>query len=544
MGTFEERKMPLKIRAINDTMKYANEECKRQIDLLNQSKSLCSCSICKSNQHVRCTGSNKGNRKFICESPEHDRPVNFSSTTSYEAIEIYRNTMTLNLCLLAHTNSTIEGTVLYNETSKYFVEFAHEALFDFIKQEGYQGTIDIDKDTDLVLIFFDLSGSKLSKKKAIIMAKVGSKVIFEIVSHSNHLSSYLMISSIKDKLDIAENTKVVFITDGEICFVDTIRHFFPDAIHIRQFHKKSCRGIIYVHFRQDENDYTLRCLWGDVLDEGTPSTDVIKQREFKANKRINNKERKKKIKYSELSKDIILWEGTVKNPRGARRVLNNKTSAEKTERTNDLKKTKENAKKKNTSTCDTPKPIFRGTLEEAKEIDIIQYPLHMLKKVFGGLYITSNIIETIFNVKAKLSPHRTMKFGNRILVCVLYCHLNLKNKKKEELMKFFKDNVITYEFIMKNVLYGSGKQKNKPVEPSFIDRINEAILKSKELVIHYCDRFKNHTSRIVKPTRIVKNEYNNTTKIEAFCKLRNEKRTFYLERIRDVTIYDPRPIMF
>ena len=28
-----------------------------------------------------------------------------------------------------------------------------------------------------------------------------------------------------------------------------------------------------------------------------------------------------------------------------------------------------------------------------------------------------------------------MKFGERILVCILYCHLNLKGKKKDELIK-------------------------------------------------------------------------------------------------------------
>ena len=116
----------------------------------------------------------------------------------------------------------------------------------------------------------------------------------------------------------------------------------------------------------------------------------------------------------------------------------------------------------------------------------------------------------------------------------------LENLNK--LIKFFKERVITYELIMGKVLSGSGLQKNKREEPSFLDIITEATSKEKELIIHYCDRYHNHTSRIIKPLKITANDYNNTTMIEALCNLRNKKRTFYLERIRDAAIYDPHPI--
>lgn len=534
MGKFKTRKMPLKIRAINERMEYANMECKRELDLLNQSKHICSCPHCKINGHVKCVGSNKGNRKFICTSPNHETEVHFSTSTSFEAIELYRNIMSKNLCLLAQTNSNVQGTALYNETSRYFVEFAQQALYDFIIQQNTNNPrIKIEKNANLITIFFDLSGSKLSKNSAIILAKIEGEVIFEIVTHSNYLNAHQLISSIKDRLEVSENTQVVFITDGEKCFVDSIRYFFPNAIHIRQFHKDSCKGLVYIHFKEDKKDYTMRCLWDAVLKDGTPSKNVIKQREFKARKRIDNKERKTKIKYSELSSEVIIWEGTVYLPRGTRRILNQKISACK------MTKTLPN---KNTSMRDTPKPIFKGKIEDAKKLDITQNCFHMLRRIFGGLYITSNIVETIFNIKAKLSPHRTMKYGHRILVCVLYSHLRLKDKKKQELINFFKDNVITYDFIRENVLSGSGKQKNKLTPLSYLDCINNAISTGKELIICYCDRFQKFTSRIIEPIKIIRNDYNNMVSLEAFCKLRNEKRVFYLERIRDIAVYDPRPI--
>jgi len=118
-----------------------------------------------------------------------------------------------------------------------------------------------------------------------------------------------------------------------------------------------------------------------------------------------------------------------------------------------------------------------------------------------------------------------------------------RNLKKEELITFLKEKIITYDFITNNVLHGSGLQKNKTEEPSFLEIIKEAIEEKTKVIIHYCDRHHKHTSRIIKPTNIIKSEYDNTTKIEAYCELRNDTRTFYLERIRDATIYDPKPII-
>ncbi|RLG91887.1 hypothetical protein DRO37_09675 [Candidatus Bathyarchaeota archaeon] len=533
MGVFKQRKLRLKIRKIKDTIKYANEDCHKDILKLNNSQKLCACPECKSNENVRYTGTNKGMNKFVCNNPKHERSVWFSTSTSYEAMEIYREKLAQNLCLLTCTNSVVKGIRLYNETSKYFVEFALEALYEFINEEVNQSVIRIDKKADIVTVFLDLSGSGLAKNKAIILARVGDKTIFEIVTVSNYLSSHKIIAAVKKKLKISRKTKLVFITDGEKCFVDSIKHFFPDALHIRQFHSKSCKGIIYIHLKYMKNEYTIRCLWDSVLNDGKASKAVVKMRELKAKKRLNDKEHKKNIKYSDLSKDVIVWEGTVYLPRGVRRVLTpNKRN----------KKNLTIKQKLNTYTTDTAPIIFKGTLEEAKKLKVVVYCFGILKKIFGGLYITSNVVETIFNFKTKFSPHRTIKFGQRLLVCVIYNCLILKGKTKKELIKFFKERVITYEFIMQKVLYGSGLQKNKHEPPSFIEIIKEAIFKNKKLILHYCDRTHKHTSRIITPQKIVVNDYNNTTQIESFCHLRKEKRTFYLERVRDIRIYDQEAI--
>ncbi|MFH0875343.1 MAG: WYL domain-containing protein [archaeon] len=70
-----------------------------------------------------------------------------------------------------------------------------------------------------------------------------------------------------------------------------------------------------------------------------------------------------------------------------------------------------------------------------------------------------------------------------------------------------------------------------------MDIIQESIDKKTKLVIHYCDAFRRHTSRIITPKKIIHSDYDNTAKIESFCHKKNENRTFYLERIRDAAFY-------
>lgn len=532
MGILKQRKQTLSIRKISETIGYANKEADKRITKLDKSKELCSCHTCKSKEHVTYTGTNKGRKKFVCRN--HRKPIWFSTSTSFEAIKIYQDVLVDNLCLLVQTNSTVGGIQGYNETSKYFVELALECLYEFINSQANQPIIEINENQDTLAIFLDISGSRLAKNKAIILAKVDDQIIFQIITTSNHLSSHEIISTIKKRLKVSTKTKVVFVTDGEKCFVGPIKHYFPYSIHIRQFHKRSCKGIIYLHFKHEDKDYTIRCLWDVVLNEAEPSKEVVRHRELKAKKRLAEKERKINVRYSELSKEVMIWEGTIYEPRGVRRLI-----------TKIAKKAKSNPKReKNTSTLDTQKPIFRGSFGEAKKLLLFQSCFKILNELFAGLYITSNIVETIFNVKSKFYPHRTMKFGKRMMVCILYCHTILKDKTKQELREFFKEKVITYDFIMQNVLCGSGLQKNKLEEPSFIDVIRKAFKSGTDLIIHYCDGNNKHTSRFITPLKIKENKYDGTTQIESFCHLRKEKRTFYLERIRDAAIYNQEAICF
>ena len=94
------------------------------------------------------------------------------------------------------------------------------------------------------------------------------------------------------------------ITDGEFEWVDPIRNTFKDAIHIRQFHNKSCKGIIYLHLRYNRKEYTIRCIWDLVLMEGKSTEKVLQKRIQRARNKTIKKEDENIRKYSELNKDM------------------------------------------------------------------------------------------------------------------------------------------------------------------------------------------------------------------------------------------------
>ena len=55
--------------------------------------------------------------------------------------------------------------------------------------------------------------------------------------------------------------------------------------------------------------------------EKEPSKNVAQKRAMRAARKLSVKERPEQVKYSELKKDIMIWEGTVYEPRGMRRKL-------------------------------------------------------------------------------------------------------------------------------------------------------------------------------------------------------------------------------
>ena len=271
------------------------------------------------------------------------------------------------------------------------------------------------------------------------MSKVGDQTAYQITCKMNYLTAWNFIKALKEKLVAQPDATIIFVTDGEKSFVDPIRSFFPDAVHIRQFHSENSRGIVYVHFPYNDKIYTLRCLWDIVVEMGTVNHRALRMRKW----RKLNEKKKEVEKTSEKTKlfdGVIIWENIVYEPRGVRRKISKNATVsgammKKEEKQNHRVKQRNETlnstdilaladSKSEAGNCTEtknlkyiapvtarPKRIFEDSVEKAMQNPIATYVITILTAVFGGLYITSNAVESLFNVKPALKYHRTVKYN-------------------------------------------------------------------------------------------------------------------------------------
>ncbi|KXA93866.1 hypothetical protein AKJ65_05875 [candidate division MSBL1 archaeon SCGC-AAA259E19] len=359
----------------------------------------------------------------------------------------------------------------------------------------------------------------------------------------NHLTAWNFVKRLKERLETDDDTPVVFVTDGGTAWLDPIQSLFPDALHIRQFHSKNTRGIIYVHLRHDGEPYTVRFPWDAVLEEGKASEDAQRMRK---RRKLGEDSSRSGQEWTELSDEIIVWKGIAKYPRGRRKkdekeegvtVPEAMDGEKEPDDPNDLQEKEESEDGKNdsreseeTSEKDadekesmviasgtaTPKRIFKGKLEEAKEIPPVKRAFSILKEVFGGHYVTSNTAEALFNVKPPLKAHRTMKNGKAFAQILLYLRTELRNKNREDIKSFFRNEVVTYDRLRKVSVKQLGLHypDTSPEE----DVLN-AHLNNEPVTIIYKDRKGTKTSRMIEPLKIETDPYSGVRRIKSYCHL-------------------------
>jgi len=507
-----------------------------------------SCPICMNADHVICTGNGRGNtKKFLCRAyhdpdltERADANFRFSTYTSWEALEVYKDFLVDALSLLTCCGGTYEGIARYLNISKHAVEFSLAVLTDYLKDKTPK---EIEIDEDIVVVYADFSGTRVSRASSIIMSRIGEKVAYQVCCAMNYLTAWNFIRMVKTRLKVKPGTTVVFVTDGEYAWVDPIRAFFPDAVHIRQFHSETSRGVVYTHFRYEDKLYTLRTLWDVVLSEGDAGKEALRMR--RRRKELEKAKEKKAKERTELLPGIVLWEGTVYMPRGTRRKLNragatvsgvmrgdNVNATGEVGRSPDLDSLKDQETFTNrwvAPATDGVKRIFKGSVEEGLQIPSVRYAHSIFVRIFGGMYITSNVAESLFTVKPALRYHRTVKNGDALIHVLLYLRTELQSKSREELRTLFIEEVITSERMMRVAVTGSLHKKNKPIEQTIIN----ACQNHQPVVIYYRDSRGKRTTRMIEPLEVEKDSYTGGSRIRAHCYLRDADRTFLLDRIVD-----------
>lgn len=565
--TIAERLVPFAVREeTKEKLKQLREEYGQRLANLNNllNGRRLSCPLCMSAENVTIIGNGRGDaKKFECRA-WHDPALTrrestdfkFSTYTSYEALRVYQDFLIEALTLLTLCEGTYDGISRYLNISKHMVEFGVEVLLDYLSAEGEKKAIEVED--ELVVIYADFSGTRVSRAASVIMSKVGGSIAYQVACSMNYMTAWNFVKALKERLVVRPSAIIVFVTDGEKAWVNPIRAFFPGVVHIRQFHSNTSRGLVYMHFPYEGKLYTLRCLWDAVLENGKATEEVLRMRQRRKLEEIEKEEMDK----TKLFEGIILWEGVVYEPRGARRkrkgatasgAMNGKDcrlplAAQGDESSDVIGARVEGCEISVKSYCNEPsdlegiaptadgaRRIFKGSMEEAFQLPVVEHAYSILVHVFGGLYITSNAVECLFNVKPALRYHRTVKSGDALVQVLLYLWTQLRKRSRAEVKSFFRD-VVSFDRLRRVAV-----RSKKPVvdkEAQARQTVLDAYYQGRPVVICYSDAKRKRTSRMIEPLELETDPYTGMVKVTGYCYLRNAKRTFLLDRIVDAIPID------
>lgn len=562
-----------------------------------------SCPIHEDTEDVIITGNGRnGTKKFKCRQyhdPEQTgrdtTEFRFSTFTSYEALSVYQDFLLEALSLLATCEGTYAGIAEYLHLSKHLVEFGVATLLDYLDDLPTQtNSFDIADDEDLIVVYADFSSTRVSRTLSLIMGRIEGDICYFTCPSMNWLTAWNFVRGIDERLGKTDAT-VVFVTDGEVAWLDPIRSFFPEAIHVRQFHSSNSRGIVYVHLPVEDQLYTVRVRWDAVLEAGTPSENAQRMRRRRQLAADDRRTEDGEVdSWTDVSDDVFVWEGVVTYPRGARRKTASSAESESAaeDETQSASETGEGADPGEAAPADdgvtgteattadegatgaeappaaeaSPSPtanpesasgsdreknpeageavasggdgverLFRGSIEDAREYPAADRTLDVLEEVFGGQYITSNVAESLFHVKPALTAHRTVKRGDAFIRLFLFLRTQLNGQSRQEIRSFFRDEVVTLDRLQTIGVQQDGAADPAP-DPEEV--VLQAHWEGEPVVISYEDRYGRKTRRMIEPLSVEVDRYSGATRVASFCYLRQAERTFLLGRIHEAIPVD------
>jgi len=204
--TMSERFMPFAVREeTRKKLRHLKEEYGQRLsnlnDLLNSRR--LSCPLCMIPEDVIIAGNGRGDaKKFECRA-WHDPTLTgrdgtsfrFSTYTSYEALVVYQDFLVEALTLLTLCEGTYDGISRYLNISKHMVEFGIEVLLDYLGGEGKKEAIEVDD--DMVVIYADFSGTRVSRSASVIMSKVGGSIAYQVACSMNYMTAWNFVKALR-----------------------------------------------------------------------------------------------------------------------------------------------------------------------------------------------------------------------------------------------------------------------------------------------------------------------------------------------------------
>ncbi len=207
---------------------------------------------------------------------------NHKETTSQYGIKFFTGTTSLEgqqaVVLLGklvseqfYGNSTHSFINQLYGVSSYFTEFVSSYLAENLPQKSISDldlTAGFGGYKDLLVIFCDFSGSRLSKNTSLLATEIDGEIVWYLYQSPNSVVAEVLIRDVKTEIQKQGfEGQIIFVTDGEKGWLNPIRNTFENAIHIRQFHKKTLLGTVFVHFMHEGKEHTLKCQWDLVKDK-------------------------------------------------------------------------------------------------------------------------------------------------------------------------------------------------------------------------------------------------------------------------------------
>jgi len=480
------------------------------------------CPECDAPAHTN--GSVHGIKRFTCFNSVHPKPRSFTINACAE------HSLFLYFCALRTLEylgqgMPLEGIQRIMGVTRWFTELVISAAAEQLKDRDF-GKIS----KDFIVVYID---GVYAVRGCIIVAKIRDKILWRCCEGEDYQSIRSHLLQLKDCVD-AET--IMFVTDGLINYVDAIRELFPDAIHVRHFH--STIEDILVHFPYDDELYTLHVKWDLFVEGGRKNVTLWKGTKYMLDRQKEKKKRDKRSNIERL-KEIVesinkcrRWDGrlmqrfSVTVDRTADEIINGKNKLEILEdvlgkiewniiplkfrhrlrerikgvciRINrkEVKWIRQKRKKRVEKLC-------MGDLSDvAEKFPQINFVLEVMRREFEGKHVTTNPVEgTHSHFLPLLRTHRSEKGTQRLINVILHLRFSLHALEHALHLDMFKTSII---------------KRNRYI----------GIEMGKQYWIKYRDNSNRVTSR-----RINVLSFDGKKRIEAYCYLRNESRTFRRDRI-------------
>lgn len=548
-----------------------HDELRGLIDKLADLDRRLTCPLCRSNRQVQFDG--RGQRKsghsgsmiiyrrFRCRAvhtPEEviseDRSHYFRTRTSLESIQYVQQLFHMVVRQLLITGGTQKGLAKLWGVSRKFVEFGADLITT--NMHRFQPRIKLKEGKPYVIIFFDTAGSKVSRNYGLVTGNINGKPIYLPIHGNSRLTSYAFLSTISKLIpELPKGTQMLFVSDGEPSFVEDVQQFFPGAIHIRQFHAKQDRGIVFVHFHFNGKEHTAQVPWDLVLDDGKAKKATQRKRTERARKRREEQKKKAARGKEESEPHVIeqrvrIWVGRKHDPprppqelkpteNNQRRADEKKERAEKSQQQYTHPLHSEKQRKPSKPRRPAARLLFEGSVEEAASMEQFRHVRAILSEVFAGRHITSNLAEVpVASLRLKLKPMRTIRSGTRGLklsiVQAYAAHLS-DDDLDDVLWSIFCEDAITGHVVSRRRITGlEGERLLQELQ----HQMGVPVRQRPGMMIHYKRAGGKRSTRRVIPLELEQNSYTKLWYLKAWCCLREETRTFRLDRVTQWTPLD------